>query len=311
VNKKGFSLIEVLVVTVIGIFIMEAAYLLYSGSMKLFKDVKTKSDNLETKMPSIELIGRYFERWGVNVYSTDATTVNCTSYPPSDQMCITLTDNAPTVATPCDEVTYWGNTYAMGFVKGTNATDTTKMDVVSCRLDTDASSYYVWRGGILQTVSGTTPSPVTLTGLTLISSTASGSNLDCSTATSPNAKVNKNIMGATIGDLQPGDVIQRAPYKIKFYCSSNSSDSNNQWLYVEQTDTLPGTASPAEPIAPVDSFRVELLPAASVTWSGTTGTCIGCMAVKVTVSFRSQSKAYMKEGQILSKNLIVERIFGR
>jgi prepilin-type N-terminal cleavage/methylation domain-containing protein len=295
-NKKGFSLIEVLVVTVIGLFIMEAAYLLYSGSMKLFKDVKTKSDNLETKMPSIELIGRYFERWGVNVYSTGASTVNCTNYPPSDQMCITLTD-----ATPCDEVTYWGNTYAIGFVKGPNASDTSKMDVVSCRLNSsDSLAYYIWRGGILQTVSGTTPSPVTLTGLTLIASTTSGNNLDCSTATSPNAKVNKNII---TGDLQPGDVIQRAPYKIRFYCGSNSSDSNNQWLYVEQTDTLTNIPSPSEPIAPVDSFQVELLPSSSVT----SGTCIECMAVKVAVSFRSQSKTYSRE----TKNLTVERIFGR
>lgn len=277
---RGFSLIEVLIVTVIGLFILEAAYFLYTGSMKLFKDVKTKSDNIQTKVPSLELISRYFDRWGVGVSATGS---DCTNYPPVSEKCITVTNSSP-----CDEVYFWGNTEGTGIVMSISGTTAY---IISCRLKTGSSVYSVWRSNSLQS------SGESLTGV----SPLSVSNADCSSLTSSttgNLTVTAALTGVT---LQAGDVIHRAPYKVRFYCGSNSSDSNNQWLYVEQTDTSGVLSTTSEPIAPVNSFQVELLP------SGCTASSGGCTAAKVTMQYRSQSKKYDRTTGTYS----AERVFGR
>jgi len=279
-NKKGFSLIEVLIVAVIGLFILEAAYLLYTGSMKLFKDVKTKSDNIETKVPSLELIARYFDRWGVGVPDTGTV---CTGYPPVNEKCITIT-----TGTPCDEVYFWGNTEGTGAVLSISGTTAY---VVSCRLKKNSSVYSVWRNNSLQSTGES------LAGI----SPYNVNNADCSGLTSSstgNLTVTAALSSVT---LQAGDIIQRAPYKIKFSCDLNTADNSNRWLYVEQTDTSGVLATTKEPIAPVNTFKVTLLP------SGCTAASGGCTAVKVIIGFRSQSKKYDRT----TPTYTVERIFGR
>ena len=273
---RGFSLIEILIVIVIGLFILEASYLLYTGSMKLFKDVKTKSDNIETKVPSLELISRYFDRWGVGVPDTGTL---CTGYPPVSSKCITIT-----TGTPCSEVYFWGNTEGTGVVLSISGTTA---NVLSCRLKKNSSVYSIIRNNLLKSTGES------LTGI----SPLNVNNADCSELTSSstgNLTVTAALSSLT---LQAGDIIQRAPYKIRFYCGSNSADSNNQWLYVEQTDTS-GVSSPtSEPIAPVNSFQVALLTDASGANT----------AAKVTIEFRSQSKDYSRTAGTYS----TERIFGR
>lgn len=329
-NKKGFTLIELLIVTVIGLFLLEAVYLLYSGSLKLFRDVKATSDNLETKVPSIELISRYFERWGVSVMSTGT---DCASYPPSQKKCITLTESSP-----CDEVVFWGNLYGFGFVQSVASQTAT---LASCRLSTESghNCYYHWSNDVLvNAMVGIYPYPLRLKNFSPRALTPE--NADCTgltLASSTNATVdsfmsNFNVFWGISGTtLQPGDYILRAPHRIRFYCNQNSDDGNRLWLYVDTTDEAcnPTCASgdtacetfrtaclasdcrineTAAPLAPVDSFQVQLLPSGCDPASATAG----CTAAKVDITFRSQSKVYNprapdKEFSTLS----VRRVFSR
>jgi prepilin-type N-terminal cleavage/methylation domain-containing protein len=301
INKKGFTIIELLIVTVIGLFILEAAYLLYSGSMKLFRDVKTMSDDVQTKIPSIELIARYFDRWGVNVASTGT---DCTNYPANNAKCITITaQTGLSTGITCDEVTFWGNLYGTGFVQNVSGSTAT---LVSCRLSksTGQNCYYLWRKGVLQNdSSGGSVIPLAL------NSNLSVNNADCSELTSgssTNATVNSTLdpwSGSTSKVALAGDIIQRSPHKIRLYCASNSSDGNRNWLYADLTDTASDCNSnePATPIAPINTFQATLLPSGCTALSG------GCTAVNVSVTFRSQSKKYSGEYDTET----VQRVFGR
>jgi prepilin-type N-terminal cleavage/methylation domain-containing protein len=294
--KNGFSLIELLIVTVIGLFILEAAYLLYSGSAKLFKDVKTTSDNIQTKVPAMELVSRFFDRWGMGVYTSG--TANCDTYPPSDMKCITVT-----TGTPCDEVSFWGSFHGTGFVTSVSGTTAA---IVSCRLSKTSTNncHYLWRNDVLQnTLSGSNVIHLAL------NNNLSVNNADCSELTSGspvNATVESTLdpwSGAVTKTVQAGDVIHRAPHKLRLYCALNSTDSNQRWLYLDLADTASecNSAETASPIAPVDAFKVDLLPASC---NATTG---GCRAAKITLTLRSQAKNYAGS----YKTETVEKIFGR
>jgi prepilin-type N-terminal cleavage/methylation domain-containing protein len=293
--KNGFSLIELLVVTVIGLFILEAAYLLYSGSFKLFKDVKATSDNIQTKVPTVELVSRYFDRWGTGVYTSG--TGNCATYPPSDVKCITVT-----TGTPCDEISFWGAFQGQGFVSTVSGTTAT---LVSCRLSTSTGQncHYLWRNDVLQNtmITGT----VAHFGL----ATLNPNNADCSalTSASPTNATVDSTLSTTSGitaTATAGDVIQRAPHKVRLYCAPNAQDSNQNWLYVDLTDTASDCSSTneaASPLAPVNSFKVDLLPASCMASTG------GCRAAKVTMVLRSQEKKY--QGTYTTQTVV--RTFGR
>ena len=312
-NKRGFTLIELLIVTVVGLFILEAAYLLYTGSLKLFKDVRTINENVETKIPSMELIARYFDRWGVGVSGTGTVSTNCTYYSTglSNEKCLTKT-----AGTPCDEIIFWGNAYGAGFVQ--NVTSGTAY-LTDCRLSKSSGEncYYLWRNNVLQNDIDSGTGNVILLSL---NSNLSTNNADCTSLTgvnanpttvtttlSPNASVSATLKLTDGTDstkiLQAGDIIQRAPHKIRLYCAPNSNDNNQTWLYADLGDTASDCNSnePASPIAPVDSFQVTFLPAGCNASSG------GCFAANVTVTFRSQSKDFSKS----YKTYTVQRIFGR
>ena len=282
-------------------FILTAAYYLYSGSLHLFSNVKTISDNVQTKIPSMELIARYVDRWGVGMYSTSSSS-DCSSYPPSNSKCVTkTTQTGLAVGITCDELTFWGNLYGMGFVHSVSGSTAT---LTSCRLSSSSGQncYYLWRTNTLQNdiLSGTSD--------ILSLSTLSVNNADCSTFSSAgNATVSSTLTSNTNSSydktVQSGDVIQRAPHKIRLYCASNSSDSNRNWLYVDLTDTASACNSneSASPIAPVDSFQATLLP------SGCSATNGDCKAVEINVTFRSQSQKYDRTYDTHQ----VRRVFGR
>jgi prepilin-type N-terminal cleavage/methylation domain-containing protein len=309
VNRRGFTLIELLIVTVIGLFILQAAYLLYSGSFKLFQDVKTQADNVQTRIPTIELIGRYFDRWGVNVLESGA---NCSAYPPVNAKCITKSAQSGLgTGISCDEVTFWGNIYGFGLVQSVVGSPAVA-NLVSCRLQYSATKhncYYLWRNNLLQnqTVSG-------FLAILQLNSNLNPSNADCaglaSTATS-NATVSATLtptaaaqmLGAVNKTVVAGDILQRAPHQIRLFCGANASDGDRNWLYVDLTDTSMacGMDESAVPIAPVNSFQVELLPSGCTATSGT------CSAARVTVTFRSQSE----KSSGVHATQTVQRVYGR
>lgn len=308
-NTKGFTLIELLMVTAIGLLVIQAAFYLYTGTMRLFKDVKSTSDNIQTKMPTVELVGRYFDRWGSNVGTGGA---DCSSYPPSHSRCITKSAQTglPSGIT-CDEVIFWGNLYGMGFV---SAVSSPSANVISCRLSTSTghNCYHLWRNNALQNdASGAAT-------LQLVS--LSTNNADCSTlatGTSSNATISATMTNAAYGNktIQAGDLIQRAPHRVRLYCAANSSDANANWLYVDLTDTASDCNSGelATAIAPVDSFQATLL--------GDSSPCVatsgGCSAARVNIMFRSQSKKGSRSYDYETKTRqdydrqSAQRVFGR
>jgi prepilin-type N-terminal cleavage/methylation domain-containing protein len=329
-NNRGYTLIEMLVVSVIGLIILGAAYLLYTGALKLFKDVKTTSDNLETKMPSTELISRYFDRWGAGVPGTGST---CSGYPPSNPKCITAQNITLANGNRCDDVMFWGNAGGLGFV--TTVTSGTA-SIISCRLNVDSGEncYYLWSSDtlyndldiystpkVLKVSTGLSPNKEGCSGLTTGNPNASASAILTSYDYAYNPSPYKTAVS--------GDVIQAIPQKIRFYCQQNSSDENRYWLYVDLTDescnqtcnqtdpteqatcvayrntckTLSGCTRDelASPIAPVDKFEAQLLP------SGCNALTGGCSAVKVDITLRSQAKTYSRE----FKSQQFQRVFGR
>ncbi len=307
-TTKGFSLIELLIAGTIGLFILTAAYYLYSGSLHLFSNVKTISDNVQTKIPSMELVARYIDRWGAGIYSTGSGT-NCSTYPPSNAKCVTKTAQSGLGKQvngvddiQCDELIFWGNLYGTSFTHSVTGGTAT---ITSCRLSSSSGQncYYLWRTNTLQNdiVSGA-PDATYLSSLSV-------NNADCSTfSSSGNATVSSTLTswsGNTSYNktLQAGDIIQRAPHKIRLYCASNSSDSNRNWLYVDLTDTATSCNSneTASAIAPVDKFQVTLLP------SGCTASSGGCSAVEINATFRSQSQKYDRTYDTHQ----VRRVFGR
>jgi hypothetical protein len=302
-NDRGTSLVELLIAIGLGLFVLQAAFLLQTGTLKMFKDVRTSSENVQTKVPSVELVARYFDRWGVNIVGNGtATGADCSAYPPSDSKCITVTDGSP-----CDEVIFWGNLYGYGFVSAVASGTAT---LASCRLSTSTGDNYY-----LMWSSDTLYNDVVKDGFGKITQiiplqvgSLSANNADCSSLTSgsptnatASATMTPTDVSYTSKTLTAGDFIQRAPHRVRLYCAQNGSDNNRNWLYARLTDTATGTDESADPVAPVDSFQVELLP------TGCTPTDGGCRAAKMNVTFRSQATTYARTYKTHS----VERTFWR
>jgi hypothetical protein len=166
-------------------------------------------------------------------------------------------------------------------------------------LQNDISSGNIIHLGLNSNLS---PDKADCSGLTGVNATPT----TVTTTLSPNASVNAILdpwSGSASKTVLAGDIIQRAPHKIRLYCALNSSDNNQRWLYADLTDTASdcNTNESAAAIAPVDSFQVTLLPSGCVASSG------GCFAANVTVVFRSQSKDYSRS----YKTSTAQRIFGR
>ncbi|MFO0751900.1 MAG: prepilin-type N-terminal cleavage/methylation domain-containing protein [Thermodesulfovibrionales bacterium] len=289
-DNKGFSLVELLIAMVIGLIIVAALTGVYTGSLSVFKDVKSISNTIDTKTPSIELLSRYFERWGKGVASQQEN-VSCTTCPAARQTIVITTANG------CSDVTFFGNLYGFGFVHDVAGG---AANVISCRLSTASNQncYILWRDNSpLNTVTSGALDPVGLSSLT----TQNAECLTLTAASNSNAQINSTVSGIAV---QAGDVIQRVPHAIRLYCASNTNDENRTWLYVDQTDQSAGYCTddePARPIAPVESFTVQGLPAGCDAAGG------ACNAVQVNVVFRSQSKNF--KGQF--DQLSVQRVFGR
>jgi hypothetical protein len=292
-NQKGFSLVEFLIVTCLGLFILGAAFMLQAGSVKLFKDVKVTTDDLQAKMPTMELIARYFDRWGVGVYALTGGG-DCSSYPPSNAKCI-----ARTTGTSFDEVTFWGSLYGTGCV-GTVASGTANL--FSCRLNRSSTQncYYVWKNNeMVNDKTGSAPIPL------MLNANLSTDSADCSALSASNASVSSTMQpftGTATKSLEAGEIISRAPHRIRLYVAANANDGGKNWLYSDISDTSACALSQtAVPVAPVDGFRVTLLPSGCDAASG------GCTSAQVSVTFRSQSTKYDRS----TADYQVVRVFGR
>lgn len=301
-NNKGYSLLEMLMAIGIGLIVLGAVAASYTGSLKAFKDIKSISDTIHTKMPSVELISRYFDRWGVGVVSKKRIRLNgtdenvmpsCTNCPEYNKL-ITITSG-----NPCDTVEFYGNLYGTGFVQ---SIDGTTARLISCRLSRSSNQncYTIWRNTFpLNDLEGGNVLPVG------ISNSLSTNNADCASlafGTTFNATADRLM---STKELAAGDYIHRIPHKVRLYCANNSADNNRTWLYVDLTDQSGGYCSdnePASPIAPVDEFKIiEKYPAGCTPGNG------NCNAIKARIVFRSYSQ---KHGGGFD-TYTVEKVFGR
>lgn len=315
-GDKGFSLLEILVGVAILMIVAAAIFVSYANSLKVFTDAKSISDNIETKTPTIELIARYFDRWGVGVVSRESGKglPGCTGNCPATQKLLAIAST-----NGCSDVTFYGNIQGMGFVtQVASGTGPATAQLISCRLNTDASNncYVLWRSNSPMnptTTGGTNVIPLALQDLTLGNQDCS--QLPSSTATISNATMNKTMSpwsGAATQTAQPGDVVQRAAHEIRLYCDANPDDGDRRWLYVDLTDHY-GSCSRTETgvaVAPVQSFTATAIAASPLPAGTTCDTAMGgtgCAAVEVSVVFRSQSKTH--SGQY--DTFLATRVFGR
>ncbi len=284
-NNRGYSLVELILAIGMSAIVLGAIMLSFTGTSRVFSRVKSISDNIQTKTPSIELVARYFDRWGVGVASRNDFSAcrSCETYStdccPPKRKYIKVTNY-----NDCSDVTFFGNIHGFGFVKGPDPMSNPS-SIISCRLNSYLNSqncYMIWRDNIpLNNLSGDYISPLQLDGLD-----SSEQNLECLTltaTTSSNATINSTQGGIT---LKAGDFIQRFPHRIRLYCDSNTSDANRKWLYVDLTDTSSSCNENeiATAIAPVDNFQVTPLPSGCNALEGE------CTAVSVDIVFRSQTQ---------------------
>lgn len=308
-NNKGYSLVELILALGMGIIIIGAIALSYTGTLKTFRDVKSISDTIQTKTPSIELVARYLDRWGVGVVSQEERSDcrSCLNYdtdccpPARNTMIITNTNG-------CSDITFFGNLYGFGFVRGPDPISS-PAHILSCRLRTDnvigQNCYFLWRDNFpLNDVVDNKPIPVEATGLSVDNDNKECLTLGVSTTTNATLSATLKAKG---GDqdktIKSGDSIQRFPHRIRLYCSSNLSDNQSKWLYVDLTDTTSycNYNEKAIAIAPVNNFQVTPLPAGCNSVNG------GCTAIKVEIAFRSQSQKYDRQFDEYK----VTRVFGK
>ena len=254
-KQKGFTMIEVLVVIVLCTIIIMAALGLYFASDKIFKKTRPVSDVLEEMRGAITTLDFIFSRWGVGVpcynnncnIGTNITT--CTSYPPSDPLCMKC--NSGDFSSGCSDIEFYGNLEGYGFVVNVNGT---QANLISCRLSTDTNDnyYYIWQGEKIANYNGSGSPPIYKL------SELNPNNQDCikNFIGISNAQSSALVNGtASIYTLQPGDIIIRVPHKVRLYAKSTS---DGYWLYLNKTDMATGTneESMLAKLKDLDSFKV-------------------------------------------------------
>jgi prepilin-type N-terminal cleavage/methylation domain-containing protein len=295
-NNKGYSMVELLIAIVISAAILGAIVLSYTGTLRVFKDVKSISDNIQTKTPSIELIARYFDRWGIGVVSKEQL-INCDLCPSHRKTIIIKETNG------CSDITFYGNIYGFGFVVGPDPI-AYPANILSCRLSNSDSHncYILWRDNFPQNeVENGRLIPLEATDL----NDKDKECLTLSPGTGGNTTINSNLKdkkGQT-KTIKAGDSLQRFPHKIRLYCNSNPSDNNRRWLYVALEDTALecNVNEPSTPIAPVGDFKVTAFPSNCDQEKGE------CKYIKVDIAFRSQSERFGGQYDVYK----VTKVFGR
>ncbi|QER42573.1 hypothetical protein F1847_07395 [Thermodesulfobacterium sp. TA1] len=293
-KTRGYSLIELLIASFIGLLVIAAMFGFYWVAQNTFTQIRYLTSVKEQTKGGLAQLEWFFQRWGFGVPCSNlnnpetCTQVlvdnNSTSrfpYPPQTSLYLRLAQN-----NPCDEVWFYGTLGGEGFI--TRVVGTDNVAVMSCRLSIESrhNCYHIWRRrshfvnkdttsngsacyntNVFNITTNEYPIVFSLSGL-------SQNNLDCSRETNPdNAQLNiqATVYDGRIEDyngtqriltdrinLEGGDLLIRTPHLIHFFCNQNPNDQNNLWLYVEATDVASSCNSnePAMPIARVNSFKV-------------------------------------------------------
>jgi len=295
-KRKGFTIIEVLVVIVLCTIILMAAFGLYLASGKIFRETRPISDVLEEMRSAIATLDFVFSRWGAGVpcnnNTCDETISECIgpppdNYPPYNRLCMTC--NEGDFSSGCKKVEFYANLEGYGFVVSVNGT---QANFISCRLrNTDLSNndtYYIWKGDKLVNYNGTYFPKYKL------NLNSDDDNKDCiDFAGSPNIQHNvivQEFNGTGTYTLEPGDIITRVPHRVSLYVKYNSNPNyRGYWLYVEKTDMA--------------TNRTHKTMLAKVKDSNSFKVYKEERAIKVVVEFQSQSES--------EKTLKITRYFAR
>ncbi|AIH04731.1 PilW family protein [Thermodesulfobacterium commune] len=275
-KDKGYSLLELLIATFIGLLVIAAIYGFYWVAQNTFTQIRHVTSVKEQTKVGLAQLEWFFQRWGFGVpcsnYNNPTSCIqlfvdnNTTSkhpYPPPSSLYLRISQD-----NPCDEVWFYGSLGGQGFV--TRVVGVNKVAVMSCRLNIQNTQnnrencYHVWRrrthfvnknansnGSLCYDTNifniTTTEYPIIfkLSGL-------SSNNLDCSRENNPdNAELDIRIEAyegswedyngtqqifVNATNLEGGDLIIRTPHLVHFFCRQNEHDQNNLWLYVETKD---------------------------------------------------------------------------
>ncbi len=282
-KKRGFTLIEILVVIILIGIISMAIVGLYVFSDKIFKKNESISDVLEEMRSGVATLDFLFSRWGTGVPCQNNTCVinatgisPCDGFPPSDPMCMSC--NSGSLTTGCSDIEFFGNLEGMGFVISANPV-TGSATIISCGLeyDSDCSKqcYYIWNGS--EGISGfswnsTTGQPIPRC---LPSSEYEG---ECISNPTP---ITVSFSNSTF-PIETGNIIMRAPYKIRIYLDTDG------WIKMEKFDPCDNfNSEETKKIARAVDFKVY---------------AVG-KSIKVEAKFVSQSNP--------NKIFKIERYFGR
>lgn len=315
--KKGFTLMEMLIVILLGMLIIGAIVGLYAAHQKVQAPIKMTSDIIEIQRTGMAQLEWVFSRWGTgtpcyNYNATNSTSpVVCTRivdcrvngtfvYPPPSSLCVTIRDGSP-----CDELWFYANLEGVGVVSNVYR-DTAQL--VSCRLKTTDNNncYYIIRYGkfFVDDSNKTNILVFRLNGLN-----ENEQNLECLDAEylNPykyNAEISINatiyngiINGENWLQLQGGDILVRVPKRVHLYCE-NGRDGR-LWLKMDLEDMAENCRAnePSIDISPVERFDAEIIPTPLA----------NIASIRVQITFRN----FENPGSPNYRTYIVERYFGR
>lgn len=296
--KKGFTLIEMLIVILIGVLIIGVLVGLYIVHQQVQAPTKVTSDILEIQRAGMAQLEWIFSRWGTGTPCNDPTGANiCTrirpcdlignfTYPPPSSLCVSIRNN-----NICDEVWFYANLEGVAIA---NNVYRDRIRLVSCRLKSVEENgnrycFHIMRHGRFFRDANNNNIAL-IFGLNELNN----QNAECLDSSylnpaSYNAEASRiaNIYNGNItnqqGNLQNwlalegGDIIIMLPKLIHLYCEEDDSGIN--WLMMKLTmpghnvnvpgiNPLPSNCtqdidivdnSPAIRIAPVTSFQVSII----------------------------------------------------
>ncbi|PMP66619.1 MAG: hypothetical protein C0190_05290 [Thermodesulfobacterium geofontis] len=289
--KRGFTLIEMLVVILIGALVIGALVGLYIAHQRVQGPIKMTSDISEIQRAGIAQLEWIFSRWGTGTPCNDPTGANiCTRirpcdianvcnvenlsrvcsnetvsntpcYPPPSSLCVSVRSG-----NPCGQIWFYANLEGVGIISNVYRD---MVQLVSCRLKTEDNNncFHIMRyGRFFRDATNDTRA------LIFRLSNLSPQNAEClderylnpseyNAQASRITTIYNGYIRNQAGNLQKwlnlegGDIVIRVPKLVHLYCG-NGPD-NRLWLKMDLCDMAANCTSNerAINIAPVESFR--------------------------------------------------------
>ena len=250
--KKGFILIELLIVLVIASLILGALVGLYIVQQRIQNPLKSTSDVVEIQRNAMAQLEWLFSRWGTGTPCNDPTGTNictrirpCTingnfTYPPPSTLCVSVRNG-----NPCGEIWFYANFEGIAIV---NNVYRNKAYLLSCRLKTEDNNRNKYCFHIMRYARFFRDTNDNDKALIFQLSDLDNQNAECidekyTNPTIHNAECNRTatILNGNItnqhGDpqnwlnLEGGDIIIHLPKLIHLYCESKDGI---YWLKIKK-----------------------------------------------------------------------------